>query len=231
MQPVSRVALPRPVLMLITDSKRGARSFPGQNWITEIVAQAVAGGANAVQLREKHLGRTALVEIGLDVREVLARRALFFVNGDVDAAIALRASGIHLQEGRPSVADVRARVGDAVLISRAVHSVEDAVLAEREGADVVQLGTIFETASKPGVKPLGLEGVRAAAEAMSIPLIAVGGITAGNAAGVVRAGAAGVAVIGAIFDAHDPRAAAEELYSAIATAARGHDNSAGPVDP
>ena len=140
---------------------------------------------------------------------------MFFVNGDVDAAISLGADGVHLPEGGAAIADVRARVGSDVLISRAVHSVDAAVRAEAEGADIVQLGTVFETASKPGRAPIGIEGVRAVCAAVQIPVIAIGGIAAANAGDVIRVGAAGVAVIGAIFDAEDPRAAAAALREAI----------------
>jgi thiamine-phosphate pyrophosphorylase len=122
---------------------------------------------------------------------------------------------VHLPEDGPAIADVRPHVGDRVLISRAVHSVEAAVRAERDGADIVQLGTVFETPSKPGRAAIGVDGVRAVCAALRVPVIAIGGISAANAGGVLRAGAAGVAVIGAIFDADDPRAAAASLHAAI----------------
>src|SRR5581483_1424740 len=108
--------------------------------------------------------------------------ALFFVNGDVEAAIALRADGIHLPEDAGPIAEVRARIGDEMLISRAVHSVDAAIAAEREGANIVQLGTIFETQSKPGVQPLGVDGLREACARVNLPVIAIGGITTRNAA-------------------------------------------------
>lgn len=134
----------------------------------------------------------------------------------MEAALEARADGVHLPESGPSIAEARARAGGALLISRAVHSIDAAVQAERDGADVLQLGTVFETASKPGAAPIGLDGVREVCGAMRIPVIAIGGITPANAPDVMRAGAAGVAVIGSILDAGDPRAAAEALRAAIA---------------
>ena len=203
-------ALTRPSLVLVTD---GAR-LHGRA-LEDVVRIAVAGGVQVVQLREKSLSHDALVELGGRVRDAIAGRALFIVNGDVDAAIALGADGVHLPEDGAAIADVRARVGPDVLISRAVHSVLAAVRAESEGADMVQLGTVFETASKPGREPIGIAGVRAVCAAVRIPVIAIGGITATNTGDVFAAGASGVAVIGAIFDGDEPRASAAALRVAI----------------
>jgi thiamine-phosphate diphosphorylase len=102
-----------------------------------------------------------------------------------------------------------------MLISRAVHSVDAAVRAERAGADLLQAGTVFETASKPGAELLGIDGLRAICAAVSVPVIAIGGITAITAGGALRAGAKGVAVISAIADASQPREAASSLRRAI----------------
>ena len=202
--------LARPSLVLVTDSARLRERV-----LEDVVRDAVAGGAQVVQLREKSLSHDALVALGGRVRDAIAGRALFFVNGDVDAVIALRAEGVHLPEDGAAIADVRARVGPDMLISRAVHSVDAAVRAQREGADIVQLGTAFETSSKPGRATIGFEGVRAVCEAVRIPAIAIGGITAANAGDVIAAGASGVAVIGAIFESDEPRAAAAALRAAI----------------
>ncbi len=202
--------LPRPVLVLVTDNTR-LRGRALEN----VVREAVLGGVAVVQLREKAASHDALVAVGRRVRDAIADHALFFVNGDVDAAIALGADGVHLPEDGVSIVDVRARVGDRVLISCAVHSVVAAVQAERDGTDIVQIGTAFETASKPGRAPLGVDGVRAVCDAVRVPVIAIGGITTANTGDLLRAGAAGVAVIGAIFDADDPRAAAAELRASL----------------
>jgi thiamine-phosphate pyrophosphorylase len=206
----TRSLLPRPVLVLVTDSAR----LRGRA-LEDVVLEAVLGGVGVVQLREKAASHDALVAVGRRLRDAIAGRALFFVNGDVDAAMALGAEGVHLPEEGLSIADVRARVGDHVLISYAVHSVVAALQAERDGADIVQIGTAFETDSKPGRTPLGVDGVRAVCDAVRVPVIAIGGIMAANAGDLLRAGAAGVAVIGAIFDADHPRAAAAALRAAL----------------
>ncbi len=203
--------LPRPALILVTDSGhlRGRST-------EDVVREAVLGGVDVVQLREKDRDHAGLVGFGARVRDAIAGRALFVVNSDVDVAFVLRADGVHLPEdSTASVSAVRAGLTDDALISRAVHSIDAAAQAERDGVDVVQIGTVFASQSHPGGATIGVEGVRAVCDAVHVRVIAIGGITAANAGDVVRAGAAGVAVIGAILDADDPRRAAAELRRAI----------------
>jgi thiamine-phosphate diphosphorylase len=213
-QRVGEPNLPHPALVLVTDMTR----LRGRA-LEDVVRDAVEGGVNVVQLRAPEATHDDRVKLSTRVLGAIDGRALFFVNGDVRAA-AMMGDGIHLPENSSAMREVRAaRVTRRLLVSRAVHSVEAAVQAERDGADIVQLGTVFETASKPGRATIGLDGVRAACAAVSLPVIAIGGITAANVGDVIRAGAAGVAVIGAIFDADDARAAAAELRRAIDDAA------------
>ncbi|MDE3095939.1 MAG: thiamine phosphate synthase [Chloroflexota bacterium] len=200
-----------PALMLVTDPLR----LRGRA-LADVVRAAVEGGVTIVQLRDRKASHAALLRDGALVREAIGRRARFFVNGDVGAAIALGADGVHLPEAAAPAAAARARVaGSTMLVSRAVHSVEAALRAERDGADIVQAGTLFETASKPGACTLGIDGLRAICDAVRLPVIAIGGVTAANAGRAIEAGAAGVAVIGAIFDADDTAAAARALRAAL----------------
>jgi thiamine-phosphate pyrophosphorylase len=204
-----------PALVLVTDIARlHGRDLAG------VVRRAVEGGVSIVQLREKSLPHDELVALAERVRDAIAGRALLFVNSDVIAAIRIGADGVHLPEQAAPTADIRASVGDHMLISRAVHGIDAALQAERDGADLVQLGTVFETASKPGASTIGFGGVRAVCERVSVPVVAIGGITPANAADVMRAGAAGVAVIGSVLDAPDTRAAAAALRAAIGVAAK-----------
>jgi thiamine-phosphate pyrophosphorylase len=208
--------LPAPALVVVTDTSRHPQTATsGTAWLDDIVREAVLGGVNIVQLREKHISRGDLIALGLHVRDAIAGRALFFVNGDIEAALTLKADGVHLPEDGLSTGEVRARVGERMLISRAVHSVDAAVRAERSGADIVQAGTLFETASKPGGALLGINGLRDICAAVEVPVIAIGGISASNAAEALEAGAAGVAVISAIADSPAPREAAAILRRAL----------------
>lgn len=210
----ARLAARLPALMIVTKGSM-LRHGNRQREIDDVVRDAVLGGATMVQLREKALGPVDLLAVGVRVRDAIAGRALLFVNGDLDAARTLAADGAHLPSDGPATHDVRSALGERMLVSRAVHSIEAAVQAEREGADMLVLGTVFPSRSHPGGPTIGVDGVRAACDAVTIPVMAIGGITAGNAADVMRAGASGVAVISAIFDADDARAAAAELRAAI----------------
>ena len=199
-----------PSLMLITDRSR-LRGRP-----LEVVASlAVDGGVTVVQLRENDLAGGDLYELALTLRAVLRGRALLLVNERADVALAAGADGIHLPERGLPVDTVRRLAGDACIVGRSVHSVEAAVRAEREGADYVQVGAVYATSSHPGQTPGGPALVRTVAEAVRLPVIAVGGITPERVPEVIEAGADGIAVIGAIMDADDPQPAARALSDAL----------------
>ena len=202
--------------MLITDRSR-LRGRP----LEEVAAQAVEGGAHAVQLREKDLSAAALYELAAPLYAALRGRALLLVNGRIDVALAIGADGVHFPEHGLPAKQARDMAKDVCIIGHSVHSPEAAVAAEAEGADYLQVGTVFETTSKPGRPAAGLSLLREVRDAVSIPVIAVGGIDATNAAGVIAAGADGIAVIGAIMDADDPREAARDLRREIDNAYAG----------
>lgn len=208
-----RRRLPRPCLCLVTDRRR----CRGRD-LAEMVSLAVEGGVNLVQLREKDLPGGELYDLALSLRRAIRGRALFTVNERLDVALAAGADGVHLPEQGLATEVARRLAGGGLLVGRSVHGVEAALQAERKGADFVQLGTIFATASKPGAKPGGLALVRAVREAVALPLLAIGGITAGNAAAVIGAGADGVAVVSAVTEADDPRAAAADLWRSVSGA-------------
>jgi thiamine-phosphate pyrophosphorylase len=215
-QSPSRGALPQPVLMLVTDGSRLAGHHTDQDAaIARVCGEAVRGGVPVAQLRQRARSTAARIALGARVRETIGHQAMQFVTSDMEAAIALRADGLHLPEHGAPTSDARARIGGSVLISRAVHSTEAAVVAEREGVDFVVLGTVFASASHPDGPTIGVDGIRASCEAVTLPVIAIGGITAENAGAVMHAGAAGVAVIGAILDAADPCTAAVLLRAAM----------------
>lgn len=209
----ARLARYLPAVMLVTDASR----LRGRA-LANVVRAAAGGGVNMVQLRDRDLSPGERLVRSGELRAALASRALLLVNADADAAVAAGADGLHLP-----ARDTRTRRGDIpehVLLSRAVHSVEEAAAAERAGADMLVLGTVFASASHPGGATIGLDGVRVVCEAVRVPVIAIGGITAANAGDVMRAGADGVAVIGAIFDAEDAWVAAAQLRAAVDAGAR-----------
>jgi thiamine-phosphate pyrophosphorylase len=208
--------IPVPCLSLVTD--RGLCASDPEELVKR-VAQAVRGGVNLVQLREKDLPGGQLLRLAEDLRNVTSGRALLFINERVDVAIACGADGVQLgEEGLPVEAArlVGDRTGqDGLLIGRSVHSVEGAMDAQGWGADLLVVGTIFPTGSHPGAAPAGPQLIADIVGKVNIPFVGIGGIGPSNAHQVMDAGAAGVAVISAILAAGDPEQAARELKGSI----------------
>jgi thiamine-phosphate pyrophosphorylase len=175
----------------------------------ETARRAVEGGATVVQLRLKGASTEEVVEAGPPFRDL---PALFVVNDDVEAAIALRADGVHLGQSDPG-AD-RALAG-GLLLGTSAASVAEARAGEELGSAYVGAGPIWETPSKPDADPpIGLNGLAEICEAVSIPVVAIGGIDAGNAAECLAAGATGVAVVRAVKDVRRLREAIDEALAA-----------------
>jgi thiamine-phosphate pyrophosphorylase len=147
-------------------------------------------------------------------------RALTIVNGSLEAAIESNADGVHLREQFIDAQDVADRAHSrGLIVGRSVHSTESAGRAVDEGADYLFMGTVFASRSHPGGTVCGPEGVLRAVEvAQDVPVIGIGGITPENAPNVMRSGARGVAVIGAIIAVPDATEAARRLSTAIASA-------------
>lgn len=170
----------------------------------EAAQRAVDDGATVVQIRVKEASTEDLVELG---RPFLELAAEIVVNDDVEAAIELGADGVHL--GQADEGADRAREA-GLLLGLSAASVEQAVQAEHDGAAYIGAGPVWATPSKPDAEPpIGLDGLAAIARAVSVPVVAIGGVDASNAADCVRAGAAGVAVIRAARDARAVRAAVD----------------------
>ena len=199
--------------MLVTDRNRCRPSG-----LIDAIEFAVAAGVDVVQLREKDLDASALYDLALTLRDLTRGRCLLIVNSSLDVALAAGADGVHLPETGLQVAAARLIAPPGFLVGKSVHSLASALQAQQDGASYVQLGTIFTTASKPGLAPSGLALVRAVTASLDIPCLAVGGIDAGNAGEAIEAGAAGIAVVSAILMAADVHLAVEELRAVVATA-------------
>jgi thiamine-phosphate pyrophosphorylase len=156
----------------------------------ETAQRAVAGGATVIQLRLKGASTDEVIERGAGFREL---RATFFVNDDVEAAISLQADGVHLGQ-HDDGADRALAAG--LLLGRSASTTDQARAAQAEGAAYVGAGPVWATPTKDDADPpIGLEGLAAIADAVSIPVVAIGGIDATNARACLEAGAAGVAVV------------------------------------
>lgn len=205
--------LPWPCLCLVTDRRLG-----GEQSLVSQVAQAVAGGVNLVQLREKDLPGRPLLELAGELRAVIGNSAMLLINERVDVAAAARADGVQLGEEALPTKEARKILGPEALIGRSVHSEQGAQMAEAEGADFLLVGTIYATSSHPGHEPAGPELIRRIAASCSLPLIGIGGINEANLGLVLEAGAQGVAVISSILGAPDPEEAARRLRQAMLAA-------------
>ena len=170
----------------------------------DAAARAVAGGATVVQLRLKGRPTAEVVEVG---RGLLDLGATFVVNDDVEAAIELGADGVHLGRGDPGSERALAA---GLLLGLSASGRREAAVAEYRGAAYVGAGPIWATPSKEdAAAPIGLDGLREVCGAVTVPVVAIGGIDASNAADCIRAGAAGVAVIRAVAEIEALRAAVD----------------------
>jgi thiamine-phosphate pyrophosphorylase len=177
----------------------------GSRGVTGTVRLALEAGVRAVQLRDKTATDSEFLAQAHELRTLCAfHGALFIVNDRVNIAQACSAHGVHLGQDDMGSAEARRILGPEAVIGVSVRSVEEAMAAERAGADYVAANMIFATATKtdlPG--PLGLEAVRELKAAVGIPLVAIGGITTENAAAVLAAGADGLAVVSALMSSPD----------------------------
>lgn len=204
--------LPKPRVLLITDRSQAKRPLP------EVVDAALAGGCRWISVREKDLPTGERRRLGRDiVKRADAWGATVTLHGDIASAEAARAAGVHVPFGTAPGA-VKAILGKDALVGVSVHSWQEAERAQEDGADYVTVSPVFETASKPGHgPPLGLEILGEFCAALTTPVIALGGITGATGAQCVDAGAAGVAVMGEIMRAEDPRAAMAEIVRGVGT--------------
>jgi thiamine-phosphate pyrophosphorylase len=170
--------------------------------------RAAEGGATVIQLRLKNLPTAEVVERGRAVGEAArAARVTFVVNDDVEAALALGADGVHL--GRDDDGRERARASSLIL-GISASEVEEALAGVEAGAGYIGAGPVWATPSKTDAdEPVGLDGLAAICEAVSVPVVAIGGIDSSNAADCIAAGARGVAVIRAVSEAQAVRAAVD----------------------
>jgi len=200
------------VLCLVTDRNATRRPLP------EAVAAAVAGGVDWVQLRERGLPGAALLELALAVARA-ARAAdpgvRILVNRRVDVALAAGLDGVHLGFDAMSAATARALLGPQATLGVASHAAEELACADTDLLDYAHLAPIQTPRSKPSSRvPLGMAALHKAAS-HGLPVLAQGGIHAGNAAACIAAGAAGVAVTGALLASDNPKATARALREAL----------------
>ncbi|MCU4740837.1 thiamine phosphate synthase [Natronoglomus mannanivorans] len=185
----------------------------------EIVREAIDGGIDVVQLREKDTDARSRYDLGLELRELTAQADVdLIVNDRIDIARAIDADGVHLGQRDLPVTVARDQLGPDAVIGCSTSMVAEATQAEADGADYLGVGAVYGTSSKDVESDkdgIGLERIAAITDAVSIPIVGIGGITAENAGAVAEAGADGVAVISELTAAEEPAAATERLVDAV----------------
>ena len=200
-----------PSLLLMTD--RNNTALP----LSDVLAQALQAGCRWIMIREKDLATAELCPV-VEATVTVAKDfgATVSVNNDFTAASICKVKAVHLPQGQP-VATIRRVMGPETLIGVSAHSVAEAQLAAAEGANYVTASPVFATDSKPGYGPaLEPEGLAQIVASVRIPVLALGGVTAVNAASCIAAGAAGVAVMGSVMRAQNPGAIVGDLIAALA---------------
>jgi thiamine-phosphate diphosphorylase len=189
--------------------------------LLEALLLAAEGGADVIQIREKKAPVSETYSFVTELLENLMIKQVspaVFVNDRVDVALAANVSGVHLAAKSlpiPVVDQLRRRANWFGQIGCSVHSLEEAIAAEQSGADYVTFGHIYASESHPGLPPRGLPALRRVVDALSIPVIAIGGIDRFNLASVLETHCSGVAVIGSVLNATSPFDATRTLKELI----------------
>ena len=197
------------------------RTASGGRDLDDVLAAAIAGGADTIQLREKTEPSGTIFSLARQLRaRCRAAGVAFIVNDRVDLAVAVDADGVHLgQEDLPPAA-ARALMKPGMILGLSTHSEAQAAEAQAAGADYVAVGSMFPTTTKPIKHLVGPALARRVRPLVQVPLVGIGGITPDNAGEVIAAGCDGVAVISAVGAAPDPAAAARRFVEAIERARR-----------
>ena len=209
--------LKRPIICIVTRARGGAGTSE-RIALLDRLRTAAEAGATMVQIRERLFGDRDLADFVRDVvGAVRPAGALVTVNERTDIALAAGADGVHLKSDGPPPGDVRRIVPPEFIVGRSVHSEDEAVAIERSGAsDYLLFGTVFPSRSKPpDHATAGLDALARVCRAVTIPVVAIGGVSAGRGSDIARAGAAGAAAISLFSEAQDIGAVVRELRDAL----------------
>ena len=180
--------------------------------LKEVVKESLDGGVTFLQLREKNLDDTHFLEEAVELQELCKQyKVPFIVNDNVDIALKMNADGVHVGQSDMQAADVRAKLGPDKIIGVSAQTVEQAVLAQQRGADYLGVGAVFPTGSKADADDVSFETLKAICEAVTIPVVAIGGITQENLEQLKGSGICGIAVISAIYAQSDIKEASRKL--------------------
>ena len=199
------------VLYAITD-----RHWLNGESLYQQVEKALQGGVTFLQLREKNLDKELFMKEAREIKELCRKyKVPFIINDNVEIAKAIDADGVHVGQSDMEAGDVRAKLGPDKIIGVSTQTVEQAILAEKHGADYLGVGAVFPTTSKDDAAEVSYDTLKAICEAVSIPVVAIGGITQGNVVKLAGSGIDGVAVISAIYAQKDIKKATADLKAAV----------------
>ena len=185
--------------------------------LSEVVRESLDGGATFIQLREKDLDEESFLKEARELKALCAEyKVPIVINDNVEIAKEIDADGVHVGQSDMEAGNVREKLGPDKIIGVSAQTVEQAVLAEKRGADYLGVGAVFPTGSKDDAEDVSKETLRAICEAVSIPVIAIGGISRDNVGELAGSGLVGIAVISAIYAQSDIRKATKELKSLTA---------------
>jgi len=180
--------------------------------LADVVEEAIKAGVTFLQLREKNLEYDAFLQLAREIKCVTDKYKIpYVINDNVQVAMAAGADGVHVGQGDMSPKDVRKIIGPDKILGVSAQTVEQAVLAEESGADYIGVGSVFPTSTKLDAEAVSLETLKEICKAVSIPVVAIGGINKDNAIKLAGSGIDGIAVVSAIFAREDIASAAREL--------------------
>lgn len=187
------------LLYAVTD-----RHWLGNRTLYDVVRESLEGGVTFLQLREKDLDDENFYKEAVRLQEMAREYGVpFVVNDNVDIAVRMDADGVHVGQSDMEAGDVRALIGPDKILGVSAQTVEQAVLAEKRGADYLGVGAVFPTGSKDDAVEVSHETLKAICDAVSIPVVAIGGITVNNTPELAGSGICGIAVISAIYGQKD----------------------------
>lgn len=178
----------------------------------DVVRDSLDGGVTFLQLREKELDDETFLEEAVKLQEMAREYNVpFVVNDNVDIAVKMDADGVHVGQSDMEAGNVRALIGPDKILGVSAQTVEQALLAQEKGADYLGVGAVFPTGSKDDADEVSFETLKEICDAVSIPVVAIGGITYENTPELKGSGICGIAVISAIYAQSDIKAASEQL--------------------
>ena len=199
------------VLYAVTD-----RNWLGNMTLSNQVEKALKGGATFVQLREKELCHEEFLDEACKIKELCKKYNVpFVINDNVDIALKADADGVHIGQKDMEAGFVRSIIGENKILGVSAQTVEQAIIAEKMGADYLGVGAVFNTNSKDDADDVSYETLKAICKAVTIPVVAIGGISANNITKLTGSGICGVAVISAIFAADNIEKATAELKKLV----------------